>query len=1521
MFIFPIDEILDNLLDKFYEDVEKSKIYSEILREKNFVRFQQKMISFIEDFMTKHEKEINLKDKKENINNYVKQSIKTYLYYYFFIGLCYDYNGGRDTFITNIIEISKNQAKSKVSIKDFFTSDSNSRIIKYYGIIKNILELVPLKTLDKIKIALVNAPIKFQETIELINNLGEEFFLKRIVENENNFHTLIKTIVIKEIYLKLDRNNLISIVEDEEEAEGDFTYITVVTSSSSKMVDFNTIEKLLTPTQIREGMADDIYSYILEHKQKVKQYNLDKDKNVDYLFSKRILIPIVEDFLRYHKNNEKYQTGEKSTKDETKAKYIISKLNQIKNYYSQNLKANPKLKLNVKNMFYNSLMHRMATLVNIEEDIRIKNKLIIADTPQTDEILNDIENLSNYSYLNFNHFSKDGFKIRTSEVVDGIRYVNLKKDFVDKYLETRIGNDLIDLNVIGVAFNEDKIRPNLVLTKNLKVPNEGSYQDFLKQVNNQVKKNKSDEILYYWLFDTKKDEITTETYEDVAGGDVDRTIKVFLQDFYYQYYNILLDKIKNEIKDKNINSQKKLFKLIDLYTEQYADLAREPEIYNEIFKYFNSRIKNIKITEDDIENIIPGSKNQQKFKLPVIKIEKPKSKVIVVEKEDKTDYSELISYKSLCIHHLIWQGIQEMNKKDIDTFNQKVFDFVKQYVKENQNKDYVCKSCDEIIPLQKYQITGTYVEELDTFMTTAVGISRPLESLPKYKKLSRTIRTVDRIIENISFSSNIRILLGNDPIIKLRRRLMTKDIIDIVQLHTKYIKQTIKQRPSLFQSRYGILPSLTNLFFFELKDDIFLTSSKDTDKFKIIKYNNMVTYLIFLILLEISSGQLLGLKENKQNNFYLFQKFNSVFSKLKLRLSETELIPLSKIPLLSYAIYYLSAVTVKQNIWLYQEDDPKSFNFNAQKEIIHTLVDLFNSIMEANFRKDKNILYEIMVTRIKTRLNNTYNDTKMFERIKKERLQMISTQGNKIRYLEKKVNPISLEDNKQKDVKLTQKDYDFCYTKKSRLDRLEFNYVIHELSKEKLEKITNKQIRRILKKVCSDKKDNSIVQKLCDKYGPDFEKDLDMKDIELIRQNLAKEEDKKQMKLEMEYRKNKLNQQKKLDRKQQVIKSYQEIFNKPNIIESFVKNIKNLIGSKIKTEKLTLYLNDDQIIIDHDYLGNPKKEIKNILKLDLGLKEEIKHPFFNTDVFYFFDDKVKLHLYYDKFELQYLGYSKDKKQFQKIFSKDNLKISYSLRNMIEAFGCKNYYEKISYYFDKIPENKNDIVNKILNERVNRMRNLIQKANSVINQVKYKKNNKSNTKEANLVEEFINRLPDFNLKNSQGKDSIFKNWKYIYSLEIEKIKEKVLISNDKYFDIQILNKLNNLDKKLINYLIHNLYLLIQYNPSRRIQNELTYFIVSLIKFLFEYYYQEINHLELRKFAILIDNEDPGLDPSYKVIGMYQELIKTEELESEEYQDKIIDAQEAAESLDYDDYEIIDGQTEEPMFEIDSMSIFD
>ena len=109
--------------------------------------------------------------------------------------------------------------------------------------------------------------------------------------------------------------------------------------------------------------------------------------------------------------------------------------------------------------------------------------------------------------------------------------------------------------------------------------------------------------------------------------------------------------------------------------------------------------------------------------------------------------------------------------KKSDEFNQAVFDFVKQYVKQNERGDYICKSCNEIAQVQKYVVEGTYVEELDTFLTTSLAVSQNLEELPKYSKFKRTIRNIEKNIEKFAYSMDILAYLGNTPVTKLKSKI------------------------------------------------------------------------------------------------------------------------------------------------------------------------------------------------------------------------------------------------------------------------------------------------------------------------------------------------------------------------------------------------------------------------------------------------------------------------------------------------------------------------------------------------------------------------------------------------------------------------------------------------------------------------------------------------------------------------------------------------------------------------------
>jgi hypothetical protein len=107
---------------------------------------------------------------------------------------------------------------------------------------------------------------------------------------------------------------------------------------------------------------------------------------------------------------------------------------------------------------------------------------------------------------------------------------------------------------------------------------------------------------------------------------------------------------------------------------------------------------------------------------------------------------------------------------------------------------------------------------------------------------------------------------------------------------------------------------------------------------------------------------------------------------------------------------------VSNRLWLYNDTniDVKQkplFLINTQKIIIHTIVDLLNTLVEANFDNDKNFIYEIFNTRINIKIKNIYNDEQLLKRIKERSLKNIKFDETtkKVTLLTKKINFINLD--------------------------------------------------------------------------------------------------------------------------------------------------------------------------------------------------------------------------------------------------------------------------------------------------------------------------------------------------------------------------------------------------------------------------------------------------------------------------------------------------------------------------------
>ena len=1588
MYINQIDDLFDNILNKLFVYLTKKNIFQKYNSDTNFVKFQNDIMNILKDFIYNHtsKKEILELIKNESYYNFILETIKRYCAFYIYLGIGYYYDGGRDLFITNIIESSKYQKDSTYQISNFYNSENNSKIITAYNDIKNILYVFDAgKTIDKIKIILLNNPIKFDSTIKLFNELGEDYIIDNFLIKEN-FHNILKTLIFKQIYIKEEKNDILGFLNQEEKEKGEYKYIEIIVSNEKKIIDFNQIQKFLSTQQLKLGLANEIYNYLVEMRE-TKEFIIKENQDfVNFLFSKGILVPISEEFIRFHDDNEKYEPesiidDNLRYRDASKIKYIINKMNNVKIFYSPFIDKNPKLKLDTEKLFHKSQEPRQAVLINENEELKIVQKLKMSENATDKDLLFDLENIRSYAYTNYKHFSKDRFKLRTSKTISSIRLINLKKK--KSPIELRIGHDNLELSVVGVAWNPKQLPIECFTTDELVDVNkllksDNGYKSFTNIINKTF--NKKSNKLYYWLFNINKDIPKLKGYTNLNSTDPTKNINIMISEIYNQYIDLVKNKFELYIKNLDEINMWNLDNILRGYSKKFFDFNLNPEIRNKLIqKTLEKKLKEIIIEDDDVDNMIPG-KRDKIIELPILKKELKKN--IIYINADKKEEEELDKDKNkpICLHYIRWRNINKMGKSKTDDFSQAIVDFAKQYVKISKTGEYICKSCNEILSIKKYIYEGTYVEELDTFMTTNIAVNQKLEEIPKYTKFMKTIRNLEKNIEKIAYSADLNLYLGSTPTIRLRRKLIIKDVLDIILLHTDYLRKQPKNRIEEANKKYNINKDLTNLFFFELKDEIFLTSSTDTDYYKLIKYNNVIVYLLFIILLDLNPGQILGLKDDKNCNFFFYEKVGqNIFGDLFLRINQKDKIPILKIPLLCYTIFYFSCIFTNNRIWLWKEPTEKSktkqfTNIIVQKTIIHTLVDLINSIVEANFLKDKNYMYEFINTRFTQKITYTFNDNTLMKRIQDKTSKIINYDENlkKINFTKKKIELLEINksveelyedipNNKRCNVKIKkikevqqktinnnldiltncssgkfhtwnfQKDNMICKNctqsynelvksiKKSTTTQDDNNIYIYKL------KIIN--LNKLAKKYCISGDIHEINEKnICIKCNKNpNEYSFNNKELEKMEKNIEEKTYEMTLSSISQMKKFIENKEKEKENIKIIINKFNSRYQKNtenkinNYVIDFIERIIKVLGNKIKIGNEIIYMKDTLYIIDHDFLGNERKETISLLESDNKIEIIRNHYYFKSDVIYYKDKSNNMFVFYDFITLQYLGYSENNKEYKKTKSLASLKINLSLKDCILQLGLENQFNNLyhlnsSYQHMKIEEIIKDsynIVNNYLRTRTLNLKQIILRIQSIIINIKNnsKKFSLYGMEEKKIIDEFTKKINNLKMKDDKQHDSVFKHWKIILNnIEILPLPEKITLNISKnYIDTLFFNNLNNIDCKLIFYLIFNFNRLLDYNTQIALQSELCHLIIKMIKYSFEQYYRPYSNTQVRKFDFILINEISYMDENLKISdGFYQELLHNKEItnENDKNKDDNIDTKEAFQSMDIDDYEIND-----------------
>jgi len=1031
MYINKIDELIDSILDKLYTIILKDKFMQiNIKNEKNFIKFQKE----INEMLTKYFKLINIDEiekiitNKKNINGIV-ELLKGYIAYYTFFMIGYYSKGSQESYINNIIEFTKNQPGYNVKIKRYFTSNSNRITIDIYSKLLNILTLL---VADKKKLEFLMQKQTYIDAGNILNELGNkyvtEFLILKNIDGDKNLqiHNLIKTLIITQIYIKIDKTDIFNILESAHIDSGEYIFINIVLPKKV-LLDFNVIESTLSRDESADGLAYRIYDAILSTEKIVKDISI--NEKILFLINNKILVPIVDDFLLYHKDTERYDLISDKKKDHTRIKYIINKIDTVKEYYSSITKKDKKIKDKIEKIFVPTLKNKKAIVVNDLENIRIIDKLNKQGkvVSMNNEYYSDLLNYMKYPYINFKDFDKYGFRLVTNKTVDVVRRISLNNN--NKHLQIRVGSNKMENDIIGFFLTRSD-KPiefiNMDDTDDIHNSGKNGYRKVIDILKNTTVKGKQLKKNMYWKIDLNKDKISLDKYQNTGKLTQEEITKILIADIYdkiiSESYSYIYDIISKNKRLSLFSYKQLMYK----YEKKIYNLPKNNILYDNFNIYTFKNLLTIKDKYDEREDIFTGI-GKNAIKIPTYKENVTDSTISIVLNlskkreniEKQQEKYESILKGAVCQHNITWEKITSIRRNNPNKFTNILTEFIFQYVIEDDIGDYICKSCGVLLPIKTY-IQGGVFDEDGRYTSFSQQMIIPLENIPEYEKYIPSIQNIDKIIDRLSSIANFSFLYEKSASKKNEtKKRIIKNTIDMLLIHNKVMKKNYKYRSENIIQKYGVNREYSNLFIFELDNSIFTYSSKDKDFYKFIKKNNILAYIIFFLLLELNDTHVIYMGSDKLCNFFMFTKIkNILFQNIKIITNNTgKLDFITNYPVLCYMVFYISCMMTKYNMWFKNEEQKntgqsmaKKYDPMIQKMIIHTLIDLVNSFLERTDEYNNDYIYKITINRLYNKLATTFKNNDIMDKLERIHSNKIVTENGKQKYKMTKINSIKIPD-------------------------------------------------------------------------------------------------------------------------------------------------------------------------------------------------------------------------------------------------------------------------------------------------------------------------------------------------------------------------------------------------------------------------------------------------------------------------------------------------------------------------------
>lgn len=1031
-----INEIIQTTLDKFKDlwygkqKIADIKTLEYFTKESNFVKYQKdfnEIFKIVKDIIDKDriKKSVNKKENITLIRNYIMKIV----IYYIFIMIGITYKSKIEQFNNNIIDFNKNQINYELKLEDFFNSESNANIINGVLVAKELISfLYSVDTKGDINKTLNTYSTDLQN---IINSYGSDKnikvqnfidLIKKVDDKNDKHHIIVKYILIKYIIKEKDITDILISIEQSEINSNEYEIIEIVVSKKESIVNILDIEKILDQREIKLGIADIIYNLLVDDNidviaQKNKKF-MEYDTKIQQLFNSKIIIPIVDDFLLYHKDDARYEKklekDVKKSKDNTKLKYIINQIKLAENLYTNKEIGNK--------YFYKPLKHKNGVLINVIEDLKLLNtseQIIRAKT--NSEIYDLISELITYRtnpYITFKDFEKNGFNFISMNPTECVRKVSLENN--KDNLEMRVLNDTMIGNIVGIiilnsddeisCLNKNDLIDIKTINKKNPLENIGTIlYDRIMNIKSEMKGN------YYWMFDLENENFTIPNYNISSSMQQSEVLRYSLCYLYDSMIENIYDLL---IKDVNKREKERIdvnIELLNDFNRKYdsMDAPNFAQKFNDLkYNIFFKKSIQIKDTYDEKEDIfINNAIKLPTIKKPITNIEYKtiSSKLVKVqteeeEKEDNEITEDIIVekdlqilHKGVCQHIITWRQLVEVSKTNNKLFNLLVKEYMTNYIEKNVKEEFVCKSCNAVTEIRDYIDDGTFDNKTQQFVSFTSKIQMNLEEMPEYEKYTYAIRQIDVMIDTLADIMRISQATIAD---RYKRRNIVKNVLDFAINNNSVLNKLMNEKyKQEFYERYSINQTLSNFYVFEFDNNIFKKASKEkTDLYKNRKYNNIIAYVVICMFIEFNETIILNLEyEDKYVSYDIFKPLKDpIFKNMKIitnRQGEYELI--TNYPILCYILYMFSGFLVRYKKWINTSDekvkstkkiDPLEFK-TLQLSALNTIITILNGILSLDIdftNREKLFVYNDYVNKYFLKLEPLFKNNALIDKLEEK---------------------------------------------------------------------------------------------------------------------------------------------------------------------------------------------------------------------------------------------------------------------------------------------------------------------------------------------------------------------------------------------------------------------------------------------------------------------------------------------------------------------------------------------------------